>query len=173
MIAAEADPAVVADDLRAWARGLYPLEAAVELLIRFNGPCGSPLLTGPWIAHDASRDRFWFNADTALAGAGQLSGGERRTLTIAASLAEPDVSVDLFDALPGLDREHLALVLAAVAHAGGSHEHSVIVPDPEGSWQSADDVRLASRRLGPLYDWPALTPRSQDGVSDDARGEIR
>ncbi|MCB0912482.1 MAG: hypothetical protein KDB60_12785 [Propionibacteriaceae bacterium] len=42
------DPDVVADGLRAWARGIYPLEAAVELLIR---SCGGRFASSgmPWV----------------------------------------------------------------------------------------------------------------------------
>jgi len=41
----------------------------------------------------------------------------------AASLSELGVPVDLADAVTGLDRHNLALVLAALSHANGSHEH--------------------------------------------------
>jgi hypothetical protein len=140
------------EGLREWARGMYPLEAAVELLIRF----GAPLLTGPWVEYDAGRDRYWFSAERVRVESGCLSGGERRMLRIAASLADPEVTVDLSDALSGLDREHLALVLAAVAHAGGSHDYSRLVPDPDGSWAAEDGVRLATRPPGSLYDWPSV-----------------
>jgi len=53
---------------------------------------------------------------------GALSGGETRLLRIAASLLGGP-PVDLSRNLAGLDREHLQLVLDAIAHAGGSHEH--------------------------------------------------
>ena len=38
----------------------------------------------------------------------------------------------LGDVLTGLDRPTLRLVLAAVAHAGGSHQHSCLVIDRDG-----------------------------------------
>lgn len=46
-----------------------------------------------------------------------LSGGERRVLTIAASLASSDHPVDLRDAIISLDAASAAIVLAALAHA--------------------------------------------------------
>lgn len=143
-----------AHGLRAWAHGMYAVEAAVELLIRFESPFGSPLLTGPWIQYDPESDHFWFDAEV-VDGDGCLSSGERRVLWIAASLADPvSAPVCLGDALPGLDREALELVLAAVAHAGGSHEHSRLIPDVDGPWLTERGVRLATQRLGSLYDWP-------------------
>jgi hypothetical protein len=162
---------LVAEGLRAWANGIYPLEAAVELLIHFGGP----LLTGPWVGYDDTRDRYWFNTDYLAEHGAYLSSGEYKLLTIAASLADPDLTVSLFEALPGLDRDAIALVLAAVAHAAGAHEHSRLVPDPNGPWEGHDGTRLASQRLGSLHPWPGrgeetagLTPRSQDpGLGDD------
>lgn len=109
-----------AEGLRAWARGMYTLTAAAELLIRF----GPPLLTGPWVEHDPDAARYWFNTETAAEEGGYLSGGERRVLDLAASLASDERPVALGDAVSGLDREHLDLVLAAIAHAAGSHESS-------------------------------------------------
>jgi hypothetical protein len=142
----------VAAGLRAWARGIYPLEAAVELLARVYG---GRLLSGSWVEYGPDRDRCWFNVERVGEDAGCLSGGERRLLLVAASLADPDgAPVALGDALSGLDRDALSLVLAAVAHAGGSHEHSGIVVDPAGAFVGEDGVRLASRRLGSLYEWP-------------------
>lgn len=82
------------------------------------------------------------------AGGDAISGGERRLLMLAVSLADVGggVEVKLGDILPGLDREVLELVLAAVAHAAGSHEHSGILTNADGS-QSLD-------RLASLYPWP-------------------
>jgi hypothetical protein len=142
----------VAAGLRAWARGIHPLEAAVELLIRFDG---GRLLSGSWVEYDPGRERCWFNAERVGEDAGFLSGGERRLLLVAASLADPEgAPVPLGDAVSGLDRDALSLVLAAVAHAGGSHEHSGIEADPAGPFVGQDGVRLAFRRLGSLYEWP-------------------
>ena len=48
------------------------------------------------------------------------SGGELRVLRLAHSL----VAGELGATIPSLDRDAMALVLAALAHANGSHEHS-------------------------------------------------
>lgn len=136
-----------AEGLRAWAKGMYTLTAAAELLIR----CGSPLLSGPWVEYDPERDRYWFNTETVAEEAGYLSGGERRVLDIAASLANDDRLVALGDVVSGLDRKHLELVLAAIAHAAGSHEHSV----PVTEWNDEGVPRLLRfDRPGSLYPWP-------------------
>lgn len=139
------------DALRAWAKGIYPLEAGTELLIRTN--LASP--GHPWVHRNSdSPNRWWIDADhinnDTIA---VLSGGQQRVLRIAAALlgAKP---VDLYQDVPGLDREHLSLVLAAIAHAGGSHDHSGdLQPDPEGKW-NLDGVRHGVRRLPSLYPWP-------------------
>lgn len=103
--------------LRDWARGDLALEAAIELLIRFNQ---GRLLRGPWIRHDEhDSDRWYFNAKTAVDEGSYLSGGERRVLGLAASLATSNRPVDLGDAITGIDHDALALVLEALAHAGG------------------------------------------------------
>ena len=39
----------------------------------------------------------------------------------------------LGEAVSGLDRTHLNLVLAAIAHAAGSHEHSAAVTEEEAN----------------------------------------
>lgn len=136
----------LAQSLREWARGLYALEAAVELLIRFNH---GRLLHGPWIEHDHEAAHNWFSADMVPIDGGELSGGERRVLAIAASLAEPSLAkVGLGDGVTGLDRGALDLVLAAIAHAGGSHEHSRPVFGVDGTY-------AGTRELPTLHDWPA------------------
>ncbi|UGS28342.1 hypothetical protein K8F61_09375 [Microbacterium resistens] len=102
--------------LRAWARGDVALEAAVELLVR---TLGGRLLDGPWIRRHASGG-VWFDADLAGLDGGYLSGGERRILAVASSLASAAQPVDLRDAITGIDPAALKLVLDAQAHAGGA-----------------------------------------------------
>lgn len=137
-----------AEGLRAWGAGMYTTSAAAELLIHY----GPPLLTGPWVEYDSDRDRYWFNTDAVEECGGHLSGGQRRALDIAASIAS-DRPVRLGDAASGLDRENIKLVLAAVAHAAGSHEHSEVVwvddPDAECGIRPGGCRKLAS-----LYPWP-------------------
>jgi hypothetical protein len=110
--------------LHACAAGLYPLEAGVALLIS-NGTflqrgdfttrfitCGTSGGT-PMAAID------WDAAITAL-NADELpcSGGERRILQLAASLAG-GVPVSLRDTVTGLDNDNTARLLTAVRHAAG------------------------------------------------------
>lgn len=110
------DRALVAEGLRRWAKGVYTTEAAAELLIR---AMGGRLLSGPWVRQEG--DLWVFDTD-ATDGAGYLSGGERRVLRIAASLADDDHQVSLSEVVPGLDAPSLDLVVAAVAHAGGRRD---------------------------------------------------
>jgi hypothetical protein len=137
--------------LRAWAAGSYPLEAAVELLARacdgrFTQPCQ------PWIGTGAGTPpRAWLQAEIlADAAVGSLhSGSERRLLAVAASLAG-GTPVDLNEIAPGLGRDLLDLVLAAIAHAGGSHEHALLRPHP-----ALGGALVPTRELaGSLHPWP-------------------
>jgi hypothetical protein len=124
-------PRRLADALRAGACGTHPLEAGTGLLL----DCGS------WLHRDDFTCRFitagtsisdgvtllasidWEAAVTALhAGELPASGGERRMLLLAASIAG-GTPVSLNDALPGIDRRNASLVVSAVARATG-------LPDP-------------------------------------------
>ena len=130
--------------LRAWAAGSYLDMAAVELLARVFG--GRFAVNGhPWIVHDGM-DRAWLDA-AALRAACALSGGERRVLALVAALVDGQ-PVDIVDVVTGLDREHLDLVLAALAHAGGSHEHTVMELEPDGVGHLSYP--------GPLHPWPGI-----------------
>ena len=140
-----------ADDLRAWARGMYTTEAATELLLKaFGGKFAAP--GNPWV-HTSTEPEgpnqvsAWINFAAIPEEVGPLSGGERRFLMLAASLAE-DVPVVLGDLVSGLDRENLDLVLAAIAHAGGSHQHSDIRFNEDGTMSRGKDY------LDSLHPWP-------------------
>ena len=136
------------DGLRAWAKGIHPSEAAVELLIRgFAGRFAAP--GNPWIQ---PREHLGHWADlAALPGnIGALSSGERAYLLITASigLGGPDgPMLNLADTIPDLGREQLDLVLAAIAHANGSHQGSGMEIDPIAGTPTI--TRHAS-----LYPWP-------------------
>jgi hypothetical protein len=133
------------DQLRAWAQGSYPLVAATELLLRaFNGKFAGP--GNPWVIKDAEYGNVWIDFAQIPENLGGLSGGERRLLMLASSLADVGVPVVIGDVLSGLDREVLNLVLAAVAHAGGSHEHSAIIENADGT--------ASFQRQPSLYPWP-------------------
>jgi hypothetical protein len=121
------NPSRLRDALRACARGIHPLEAGTGLLI----DCGSWLhredFTSRFITIDTSitdgvtmlAATDWEAAIAALH-AGELpsSGGERRMLLLAASIAG-GIPVSLYDVLPGIDRRNASLVVSAVAHAAG------------------------------------------------------
>ncbi len=148
------DPSETHAGLRAWAKGIYPLEAGVELLIR---ACGGRFANAslPWVQPGEDPGWWWIDVaamnESSLAG---LSGGEARMVRIAASLLGGS-PVNLYDAIPGLDRDHIELLLAAIAHSSGSHEHSgPLVPDAQGRFVDQDGVRMSFERLGSLYPWP-------------------
>lgn len=112
--------------LRACAAGLYPAEAAAELLIATTWPRrrdfrGHFICTGTSITDGTTTMAVtdWAAAIAALS-AGQLpcSGAERRLLRLAASLGD-GIPVDLQDALTSLDDACLELVTTAVRHAAG------------------------------------------------------
>jgi len=133
--------------LRAWAAGSYADMAAVELLARAFG--GRFAGAGrPWIGTDTA-GRIWLDGD-ALRAASGLSGGERRVLALVAALVDAQ-PVEIVDVVSGLDRHHLDLVLAALAHAGGSQEHAALTLDPDGT------AHLSSP--GSLHPWPAAGTR--------------
>lgn len=143
-------------DLRDWAKGSLTLEAGTELLLRgFSGRFAEP--GWPWMMIDD--DRPWIDFEAVPDGLGGLSGGEKRVLLIAASIGG-GAPVSLADVIPGLDRAILDLVLAAMAHAAGSHQDSVMVG--EGS-----DV-LSFQRARSLHPWPEPAPafRVIDGGKD-------
>lgn len=121
------NPRRLSDALRAGARGIRPLEAGTGLLI----DCGTWLRRGDFTSRFitagtsisdgvtllASID--WEAAVTALhAGELPASGGERRMLLLASSIAVGTL-VSLNDTLPGIDRRNASLVVGAIAHAAG------------------------------------------------------
>ncbi|MBN9608862.1 MAG: hypothetical protein BGO26_12305 [Actinobacteria bacterium 69-20] len=105
-------------DLRAWAKGIYPTEAAVQLLLQaFDGRFARP--GWPWIKTTASGNHYLDAARLSDDHIGVLSGGERRVLAITRSLLG-EQPVDLADALAGLDRPTSRIVLDALMHATGT-----------------------------------------------------
>jgi hypothetical protein len=110
--------------LRTHAAGLYPAEAAGELLIgNATWLLRRDFTTG--FVHLSTADETamayidWPDAIAAL-DSGQLpcSGGEGRILRIAASIAD-GIPVDLRDALTGLDNGNAHLFVRALLHATG------------------------------------------------------
>lgn len=161
------------DELRAWAKGVYPLEAATELLIRTGH-------ARRYTRHDADTGRAWLDftdAATDVWPGRALSGGERALIAVAVSLSGtvptftaaadrrpfPDsdatswwAAFSLSETIPRLDRGRVELVLAAIAHAAGSHEHH---PDPflidEAGEPHLNPVRHGV--LPSLHSWPGTT----------------
>lgn len=110
---------VPARELRAWAQGDYPTEAAVEILIRAKAGRFAHDAC-PWIEPlEPTSSLYRVDWDRLHNEMGVFSGGERRFLSIAISMASPHHPVDLSNNLTGLDDDLLLLVLAATAHAAG------------------------------------------------------
>lgn len=108
--------------LRAAAAGAYALEAAAGLIIAH----------GTWLARDdftcfieygAGTAAIDWEAAAAALEAGDLpsSGGERRMLMLAASLAG-QAPVILGDAITGIDDTNTGLLVKAVLHASGQRQ---------------------------------------------------
>jgi hypothetical protein len=132
--------------LRAWAKGSYPEEAAVELLARaFGGRFADQ--GWPWVRSCEHSGWYWLDPDAIWTGTGTLSSGERRMLNVIAALIGGQPLTDLGGTLTGLDRRNLALVLAAFAHAAGSHEQSVLI-------MTGNDTATLERP-GALVAWPS------------------
>lgn len=114
--------------LRAWARGIDPLEAATELLIR----AGFARPEDPWVRQGTPTGNVpgaWIDFAAVSAFVEGVSSGERRLLLLAASLSGVDDAPAVrLGELMTLGPRQLALVVAAVAHAGGRRD--VWGPDP-------------------------------------------
>ena len=119
----------------AGAAGLYCAEAGAELLIgQESWLCrsdftGSFIIVTPALAGQATVAVVGWNAAVAALDGGALpcSGGERRILHLAASIAG-GIPVDLGEALTGLDRAGIAAAASAVLHAGGHRGITVTLP---------------------------------------------
>ena len=152
MIKPQRSPTSHFERLRSCARGDHGKEAATELLIRSFGGLYATI-GHPWI-HIDNPDRAHIDFDELarrLHAGGTWSAAEHRLLTLAASLGADDGF--LRDNVPNLTRDHLALMLAAISHAGGSHEHT---PVPVFFDSTGHPHRNPDRqRLGPLYPWPS------------------
>lgn len=111
------------EKVRAWALGMYPLEAAAELLIR----AGFVYLGAPWLVHSlvpasgTMRFNVGVDADRLLAESGVWSGGEQRLARVAASLLDGP-PVNLFEDASSFDGRSLALVISALRHANGDRD---------------------------------------------------
>jgi hypothetical protein len=105
--------------LRASAEGLYTLAAAAGLIIAH----GTWLARGDvarFIYHGAGTAAIDWEAAIGSLDAGELpsSGGEKRMLRLAASLADR-APVSLGEAVTGLDQRNRDLLVTAIRHACG------------------------------------------------------
>jgi hypothetical protein len=117
----------LAGPLRACARGIYPDEAAVELLISHAVFLHRADFTSRFITSAARSDGTslaavdWPAAIAALDDGLPCSGGEQQMLRLAASLAG-GIPVNLRDALTSIDGHGTGLVVRAVLHAAGHRD---------------------------------------------------
>ena len=114
--------------LRACAAGIYTHEAGLSLLIANRTFLSRDDFTSRFIIRDTAAGMAaidWAAAIGAL-DAGQIpcSGGEQRTLRLAASIAG-GIPVSLSDAITGLDSRNLSHLLAAIRHASGERPHKM------------------------------------------------
>ena len=128
------DDPVLAGALRACARGIYPDEAGVELLIAHAT-----------LLHRVDFREHFIDIDTNIVDGTQLaainwpdviraldsgrlccSGGEEKVLRLAASLTDGS-PVSLRETVTGLDHNNTQLVITAIAHASG-HRNSTPTP---------------------------------------------
>jgi hypothetical protein len=117
------------DALRACAAGIYAHEAGIGLLIANRTFLSRSDFTDRFITSGTSDGTTmaavdWAAAITAL-DTGQLpcSGGEQRTLHLAASLAG-GIPVSLGDAVTGLDDRNVERLVTAIRHASGRRPES-------------------------------------------------
>ena len=130
--------------LREWARGMFTTEAATELLIRsFQGRFAAA--GNPWVLTGDDHG-LWLDFDAIPSLVGALSSGERAVLLIAASIGG-NSEVNLGNGVCSLDHDHVALVLAALAHANGSHRHASFHIEAETSFSPVPTSRS-------IYPWP-------------------
>lgn len=85
---------------------------------------------------------------------GGSRAGERRLLMIAASIGG-GTRINLADVISGLDRRVLDLVLAAISHLAGSHEHSEYMPTIQADGSRTIDPASPRLDLDAIHPWPA------------------
>jgi hypothetical protein len=109
-------------ELRAGAAGIYCLEAAAGLIIAHRTWLTRDDFTS-LIEHGTGTAAIDWEATACALETGNLpcSGGERRMLTLASSLAG-QTPVILGDAIPGIDNRNVGLLVQAVLHASGQRQ---------------------------------------------------
>lgn len=138
-------------ELRVWAKGTCTTEAAVELLIRgFAGRFASA--EHPWILPN-DKGGYSVDFESVPDNTRALSSEERAYLLTAASIGlggSEGPTMNLSDTIVSLGRDQLILVLAGLAHASGSQEHSGIEIDPV-------DGTPSFTQHASVYPWPDQT----------------
>ena len=138
------------------AHGVWPVRLAAAEFVELSDEDEPEEPRYAWVG--------WRHAVAALE-AGTLTGGsgsDNRVLRIAASLSELGVPVDLADAVTGLDRHNLALVLGALSHANGSHEHKDYAAErPADGSRPVVTADTPMLELGPVFGWPQRGERAQ------------
>ena len=81
---------------------------------------------------------------------GVCSGGERRLIRVA-----HDIAVGPMSDIGYLDRANVALVLAAVSHAAGTHEHGDHVYTVDAESGEMRREAATPENSGPLFPWPS------------------
>lgn len=111
--------------VRAGAAGLYPLEAACELVIStgwLRRDDFTRFITTGTSLTDGVTELAHIDWQSVITGrdTGHLpcSSGENRVLRLAASIAA-GIPVDLSESLTGLDQASISLILCAIRHASG------------------------------------------------------
>lgn len=162
----------IATGLRARARGLYPVEAAVELLLAHDAwPRRRDFRRSAlWVSDDGPE---FIGVDWTAARELDLhapaSRSELAILTVAASLADHDTGVHLGDALTGLDQTNTTLVLHAIAHAAGWHERGTTAlvtgafPGRRARLTGPAVETTRHPRRKPVRDAPTTWPPSEQG----------
>jgi hypothetical protein len=162
--------------LQACAAGLYPLEAAAGLIIAH----------GTWLTRDdftcfiehrtgtAAID--WEAAAAALETGGlPCSGGERRMLQLAASLAG-QAPVILGDAITGIDDRNTRLLVQAILHASGqtpvplSRRHAARGAAMPSMTLDAGDAAELAEMLSFLSQWLGRDPARLGASLEDFAG---
>ncbi|NMR19176.1 hypothetical protein [Cellulomonas fimi] len=119
----------IATGLRAWARGLYPAEAAVELLLAHRGWLHRRDFTGIALLIGDDGPEYigidW-TAAAELARRAPASGSEIAMLQVAVGLAGHDLEQPLGHLLSRLDQVNTTIVLHAIAHTAGWHERGKV-----------------------------------------------
>ena len=141
----------VATALRNCASGLYAAQAGVALLVSHGTFLHRYDFTSRFIEHDTNGATpmaaiDWEAAITALDNGGlPCSGGERRILQLAASLAA-GTPVSLHDTVTGLDDANIALFITAIGHASGN-DRKTAGASSSPSWKCEQAARNPQKAM--------------------------